>query len=266
MFSKPKLRKADAGHSCFTLIELLVVIAIIAILAAMLFPALNKARRMARKTACMNNLKSISTAFTMYTADHKDCYPQATVVGGSSLKTCWQTYYQDNPYATIAVYLNHRKTTHVGWIYARQRGSKQTSPLSCVEFNRDSDYSKGAHIPTYGHNPYVVDHRGLGIAAKDRFHIKNPLRPSRTVLVVESQGHDNGFIYYASDPYLKADFRHDGVMNALFMDGGVKPLKPRQFLNNKSNHPGYIANSGSHYFWQPVRTKSVTTLYDTDRY
>ncbi len=55
MFSRQKRRKGNAGHSCFTLIELLVVIAIIAILAAMLFPALNKARRTARKTACMNN-------------------------------------------------------------------------------------------------------------------------------------------------------------------------------------------------------------------
>ena len=265
MYSRAKHRKGNARHSCFTLIELLVVIAIIAILAAMLFPALNKARRTARKTACMNNLKSISTAFSMYTVDHKDCYPQASVVGGS-LKTCWQTYYQDNQYATIAVYLNHRKTAHVGWVWAQQRGSKQTSPLACVEFNHDSEYSKGAHIPTYNHNPYVVDARGLSIAADKREYIKNPARPSRTVLVTESQGHSNGFIYYASDPYQNADFRHDGVMNALFMDGGVKPLKPKQFLNNKSNHPGYIANAGLHYFWRPVRNYGATTLYDTDRY
>ncbi len=63
----------------FTLIELLVVIAIIAILAAMLLPALNRSRDKAKQNTCVGNLKQTAQAYLMYAGDHNDFCPGVNV-------------------------------------------------------------------------------------------------------------------------------------------------------------------------------------------
>ncbi len=71
--------KADSVG--FTLIELLVVIAIIAILAALLFPALAKAKIRAQGLACLTNLKQLETCWHLYAVDHNDVVPPNNSIG-----------------------------------------------------------------------------------------------------------------------------------------------------------------------------------------
>ncbi len=90
----------------FTLIELLVVIAIIAILAAILLPALNSARERGRSSSCLSNLKSISQKLTLYLNENEEVMPYSSYYNAKREKGYWYyvldgVYDYKNPALTV---------------------------------------------------------------------------------------------------------------------------------------------------------------------
>jgi prepilin-type N-terminal cleavage/methylation domain-containing protein len=78
----PLARERREGRA-FTLVELLVVIGVIAILLAILLPALTKAQDSARQVQCQSNLRQIGAALVLYSYDNRDRYPDPIALGGS---------------------------------------------------------------------------------------------------------------------------------------------------------------------------------------
>ena len=95
----------------FTLIELLVVIAIIAILAAMLFPALGSVKGKAMESTCSNNLKQLGMTTHMYGGDNQDQFPLIYEKDSSNTVQTWVDKYI--PYLTKNGKLNQQSAVHL---------------------------------------------------------------------------------------------------------------------------------------------------------
>ena len=111
-------RRVSGGSSAvrkrfaFTLIELLIVIAIIAILAAMLLPALNKARARGKATQCLNNIKQCTTACLMYA----DNYRGHMMAAQLRLNFYWSNLLADEKFLPVSdVFLCPNQTVKRPW-------------------------------------------------------------------------------------------------------------------------------------------------------
>jgi prepilin-type N-terminal cleavage/methylation domain-containing protein/prepilin-type processing-associated H-X9-DG protein len=94
----------------FTLVELLVVIGIIALLIAILLPALNRVRTAARMVVCQSNLRQIGLAWMTYTHEHRDSWPLIQIRQTNNVYNDWYSYEKKGLHVALSPYLGREIT------------------------------------------------------------------------------------------------------------------------------------------------------------
>lgn len=232
----------------FTLIELLVVIAIIAILAGMLMPALNVARRKARSSACQGNLRQFGFAVQMYASDHENYPPRLGVpvpncLAGASTNASWKMM--------LAEYVGVKGLEK--YTSLKDYSVLAEGIFKCPEW---SPTSRTVDTQTEGSTPGSADcylvggygwqypdkwQYGLGYGNSKAVKFSAVGRPEETVAMGDNSDNDGNNIVQRCVLYSAAvtgfdknpPSRHGNSANYLWCDGHVAPLSPSEFLAGK---------------------------------
>ncbi len=216
-------RQSAIGNA-FTLIELLVVIAIMAILMAMLLPALKNAKDKVKAVLCVNNQKQLGLAFISYAGDYDLYMPLGTRTWQPF--TTWGQAAFFNEYLNGAALWNGTQVTNKSTIAKSNAGSLYHCPMG------PSTYVSPLfdHYLSYGRNYQTADYWQSWCKAS-RIDVANPDRWG--ILIETSQVWDDAYVdKYVAGVGGSLNTRHSKGANVLFVDGHAQWIGYFEFKAN----------------------------------
>ncbi|MDA3959614.1 MAG: DUF1559 domain-containing protein [Planctomycetota bacterium] len=208
-------------RTAFTLIELLVVISIIAILAALLLPAIGLARNAARSAQCLSNLRQIGLALEGYVSDHEGMLPPGKQLRDNP-SDHWHWYELISPYAMDRDGQSGRVTISRDSNVLRGCPEWAADPLSAEVWRQGYGYNNRPLLPD---SQAHMDFTAGGAVVIARFRVK---KHSERVVVGDGKGWKLTGNKLISSGQLTSDAdpeRHGSGANYLFYDGHVSRLR-----------------------------------------